>query len=163
MGKKGLNWAKALPEYQKILNEEPKEVLRYKSPFEVYFARKPSSYTNRAMESKDLVSEELVTNAGRGNPACKDRKRCCRRAQDVRKAAHAATERCHQRMVKTHLKSNPPSRYGIGEKVHVRLSKKGKTSRKQQVIEAVVEERNLKKQSYKVSFRSLSSGRRERW
>ena len=46
MGKKGLNWAKALPEYQKILNEEPKEVLRYKSPFEVYFARKPSSHTN---------------------------------------------------------------------------------------------------------------------
>ena len=65
-------------------------------------------------------------------------------------------------MVKTHLKSNPPSRYRIGEEVHVRLSKKGKTSRKQQAIEAVVEERNLKKQSYKVSFRSLSSGRRER-
>ena len=27
MGKKGLNWAKALPECQRILNEEPKEVL----------------------------------------------------------------------------------------------------------------------------------------
>ena len=99
MGKKGLNWAKALPEYQKILNEEPKEVLMYKSPFEVYFARKPSSHTNRAMESEDLVSEELVTNAGRCNPTCKDRERRCRRAQDVRKAAHAATERCHRRMV----------------------------------------------------------------
>ena len=58
MGKKGLNWAKALPEYQKILNEEPKEVLKYKSPFEVYFARKPSSHTNRAMECEDLVSED---------------------------------------------------------------------------------------------------------
>ena len=33
MGKKGLNWAKALPEYQNILNEDPKEVLQYKSPF----------------------------------------------------------------------------------------------------------------------------------
>ena len=48
-------------------------------------------------------------------------------------------------MVKTHLKSNPPSRYRIGEKVHVRLSKKGKTSRKQQVIKALVEEKNKKK------------------
>ena len=75
MGKKGLNWAKALPEYQKILNEEPKEVLKYKSPFEVYFARKPSSHTNRAMES-----EELVRNAGGCNPTCKDRERRCRRA-----------------------------------------------------------------------------------
>ena len=96
------------------------------------------------MESEDLVSEELVTNAGRCNPTRKDRERRCRRAHDVRKAAHASTERCHRRMVKTLFKSNPPSRYRIGEKVHVRLSKKGKTSRKQQVIEAVVEERNLK-------------------
>ena len=73
MGKKGLNWTKALPECQRILNEEPKEVLKHKSPFEVYFARKPSSRTNRAMESENLVSEELVTNAGRCNPTCKDR------------------------------------------------------------------------------------------
>ena len=55
--------------------------------------------------------------------------------------AHDATERCHRRMVKTHLRSNPPSRYRIGEKVHVRLAKKGrnKTSRKHQVVEALVE------------------------
>ena len=46
MGKKGLNWAKALPKCQGILNEKPKEVLKYKSPFEVYFAPKPSSHTN---------------------------------------------------------------------------------------------------------------------
>ena len=72
-----------------------------------------------------------------------------------KKAAHAANERCHRRMVKTHLKSNPPSGYRVGEKVLIRLSKKGKTSRKQQVIEALVEERNLKQQSYKVSFKSL--------
>ena len=67
-------------------------------------------------------------------------------------------------MVKTHLKSNPPSKYRIGEKVHVRLAKKGmtKTSRKQQVVEALVEKRNLKRQSYKVSFISPSSGKRER-
>ena len=31
-----------------------------------------------------------------------------------RLTAHAATERCHRKMVKTHLKSNPPSRYRIG-------------------------------------------------
>ena len=73
MAKKGLNWTKPLPECQRILNEEPKDGLMYKSPFEVYFARKPSSHTNRAMESEDLVSEELVTNAGRCNPTCKDR------------------------------------------------------------------------------------------
>ena len=83
MGKIGLNWAKALPEYQRILNEEPKEVLKYKSPFEVSFARKPSYHTNRAVESEDLVSKELVTNAAICNPTIKDRERRCRRAQDV--------------------------------------------------------------------------------
>ena len=83
MGKIGLNWAKALPEYQRILNEEPKEVLKYKSPFEVCFARKPNYHTNRAVESEDLVSKELVTNAARCNPTSKDRERRCRRAQDV--------------------------------------------------------------------------------
>ena len=162
MGKKGLNWAKALPEYQRILNEDPKEVLKYKYPFEVYFVRKTSCHQNQ--ESEDLISEELVANIAKCNPTNTDRKHRLRYAKDVRKAAHAATELCHRRMVKTHLKSNPPSRYRIGEKVHVRLAKKGrtKTSRKQQEEEALVEKRNLKRQSYKVSFISPSSGRCER-
>ena len=162
MGKKGLNWAKALPEYQRILNEDPKEVLKYKSPFEVYFARKPSCHHNQ--ESEDLITEEVVANVAKCNPTDADRKRRLRYAKDVRNVAHDATERCHRRMVKTHLRSNPPSRYRIGEKVHVRLAKKGrnKTSRKHQVVEALVEKRNLRRHSYKVSFISPSSGRRER-
>ena len=46
----------------------------------------------------------------------------------------------------------------------MRLAKKGisKSSRKQQVVEGLVENRNLKQHSYKVSFISPSSGRRER-
>ena len=50
MGKKGVNWAKALPEYQNILND-PKEVLQYKSPFQIYFARKSCNNQNRSLES----------------------------------------------------------------------------------------------------------------
>ena len=112
----------------------------------MYFARKPSYHTNIALESEDLVSEELVANTAKCDPTSTDRERRFRNVKDVRKAAHAATERCHQRMVKTHLKSNPPSRYRIDEKVHVRLIKKGiaKTSRKHQVIEAVVEKEILR-------------------
>ena len=40
MGSKGVNWVQRLPNYQGILNEDPKEVLAYKTSFEVYFARK---------------------------------------------------------------------------------------------------------------------------
>ena len=81
--RKAAHWAKALPEYQRILNEEPKDVLKCKSPFEVYFARKPSYHTSQAVESEDLVSKESVTNAAICNPTIKDRERRCRRAQDV--------------------------------------------------------------------------------
>ena len=67
MGRKGLNWVKALPEYQNILNEDPKEVLQYKSPFEIYFARKPCNDQNRNLQS-DLISDELAATIANCKP-----------------------------------------------------------------------------------------------
>ena len=61
MDSKGVNWVQKLPNYQCILNEDPKEVSAYKTPFEVYFARKCHSY-NTAM-----TDEEVVENAGKCN------------------------------------------------------------------------------------------------
>ena len=63
MDSKGVNWVQKLPNYQRILNEAPKEVSAYKTPFEVYFARKCHSY-NTAM-----TDEEVVENAGKCNPS----------------------------------------------------------------------------------------------
>ena len=40
LGKKGVNWASNLASYNRILNEESKEELGCKSPFEVYCGRK---------------------------------------------------------------------------------------------------------------------------
>ena len=42
MGKAGVNWIKLLPEFAKSLNENPKEELSWKSPFEIYYGRKPN-------------------------------------------------------------------------------------------------------------------------
>ena len=39
-GEDSVNWAKQLPLYHRILNNDPKEVMAYKTPFEIYFARK---------------------------------------------------------------------------------------------------------------------------
>jgi len=36
---KGINWAKNLPSYRRILNEEKKEELGWLSLFEVYYER----------------------------------------------------------------------------------------------------------------------------
>ena len=61
MSKKGVNWMKELPIYQRVLNEEPKEVLKYKSAFQVYYARKPAS------SKTDVMNDDLLTNAGKGH------------------------------------------------------------------------------------------------
>ena len=98
MGKKSLNWAGALPEYQNILNEDSKEVLQYKSPFEISFARKPCNNQNRKLES-GLISDELAAAISNCMPTDVDSNSRFRYAKDVREVAYAATKRCHRRMV----------------------------------------------------------------
>ena len=44
IGQDGVNWAKQLPLYQRILNNDPKEVIAYKTTFEIYFARKCNAF-----------------------------------------------------------------------------------------------------------------------
>ena len=120
MGSKGVNWVQRLPNYERILNEDPKEVLAYKTPFEVYFARKCNSY-NTAM-----TDEEVVENAGKCNPSEGDRRRRSKHASLTRKKAAKASEKCSERMVRGHLRSHPPSKYNVGEKVYIRLPKEKK-------------------------------------
>ena len=158
MSKKGVNWMKELPIYQRVLNEEPKEVLKYKSAFQVYYARKPVS------SKTDVMNDELLTNAGKGHSEA-DRRRHSKNASTIRKDARAATERCNRRIVNAQLKCNPASKYRIGEKVYIRLPKKGGSKGGQKrchVIEALTEKRNLKRHSYKVSFVSPLNGKMEK-
>jgi len=42
MGKAGVNWIKSLPHYARSLNQDPKEELFWKTPFEIYYGRKPN-------------------------------------------------------------------------------------------------------------------------
>ena len=67
-------------------------------------------------------------------------------------------------MIKSHSKSNPPSRYGIGEKVYDRLQRKEgikAAQKRQHVVEAVIKKRHLKKHSYKLTFVFPLTGRKE--
>lgn len=140
MGSKGVNWVQRLPNYKHILNEDPKEVLAYKTPFEVYFARKCNSY-NTAM-----TDEEMVENAGKCNPSEGDRRRHSKHASLTRKKAAKASEKCGGRMVRGHLLSHPTSKY-VGEKVYIRLPRKGgiKSAQKRHcVTEAVIIRRNTR-------------------
>ena len=161
ISKKGVNWVKQLPIYQSILNEDPKEVLKYKTAFQVYYARKTVSRVHKT----GSMSEEVLARAGKCHPTEADRNRRSKYASALRQNARAATERCNRRMINTQLKCNPPSKYRIGEKVYIRLPRKGgikAAQKRRHVIEALVEKRNPKRHAYKVSFVSPFNGKMEK-
>ena len=51
LGKKGVSWASNLASYSRILNEESKEELGWKSPFDVYFGRKSNILVKASLEN----------------------------------------------------------------------------------------------------------------
>ena len=79
MGQDGVNWAKQLPLYQRILNNDPKEVIAYKTPFEIYFARKCNAFRESRLQ------DEILPSAGRVRPTNNDRNRRSRRSLKLRK------------------------------------------------------------------------------
>ena len=154
MGQDGVNWAKQLPLYQRILNNDPKEVIAYKTPFEIYFARKCNAFRESRLQ------DEILPSAGRVRPTKNDRNRRSRQALKLRKQAKKATCRFDKRMQRTQLCFNPPSVYSIGEKAYIRL--RGKPSNKRHVMEGRIEKRKIKLHTYKISYASTLSGKEER-
>ena len=151
IGQDGVKRAKQLPLYQRILNNDPKEVIAYKTPFEIYFAR--SCNTFRESRSQD----EILPSAGRAPPTKNDRYRRSRQALKLRNWAKKATSRCDKRMQRTQLRLNPPSVYSSGEKcIYVR------EGNQRHVTEGRIEKRKIKLHTYKVSYASPLSGKEER-
>ena len=52
------NWAKNTPEYMKCLNNEKREAVGLKNPFEIYFSRKPNELIRKPLNK---VSEKERT------------------------------------------------------------------------------------------------------
>jgi len=63
MGKADVNWIKSLPDYARSLNQDPKEELSWKSPFEIYYGRKPNvaGTGNPNVEEWDMASNKYST------------------------------------------------------------------------------------------------------
>ena len=78
IGQYGVKRAKQLPLYQRILNNDPKEVIAYKIPFEIYFARSFNAFR----ESRSQV--EILPSAGSARPTKNDRYRRSRQALKLR-------------------------------------------------------------------------------
>ena len=161
MKKAGVNWPEGLPHYAQALNQDPKEELSWKSPFEIYFGRKPSVATeahSSCAKEWDVQAEKYEDMV---RPRPRDYKRHSKRVKAKRTQALSASEKCASRMVEREAKKRPPSVYQVGETVLIRYPGTGsKLVKKRYVLEAQVLKRNLEKDLYKVSFSSPISGKK---
>ena len=116
---KGVNWVRELPLYEAILNEDPKEELGWKSPFEIYYVRKSNRVVCPLLDNSLPVPTETITAADDVNdsPQPDDLNQLKKRREQFRDAARKANERCMNRMINRDLSRNPPSIYNIHDRV----------------------------------------------
>ena len=116
--KVGVNWVKSLPEYMKCINNEKREELGWKSPFEIYFERKsnelqlkqwlkPHIFTMRLIK----VHVRMITQGEKKNIK-------------TRQLAQEKNAKRDERMMKAHARKNNYVMYQEGDKVFVRTGKK---------------------------------------
>lgn len=139
----GINWAKQLPEYQRILNNTPKECLAWSTPYEVYYGRDP-------------YNDRLPLNHKQ-------------QANKLRDAAKAATIKCNTRTDKAYERSCKTPIYNIGDEILLRYKKKGLLNRRIWVVDGVIQQRSLNTNMYKIkyctpdSIRMRSERSEEKW
>ena len=163
MGKAGVNWIQSLPDFARSLNLDPKEELSWKSPFEIYYGRKPNvvSTGNPHVEEWDMTSKKYHSMI---HPRSKDYSEHETNLRAIRNLASSATRKCAQRMVAHGERKNPPSVYEVGETVLIRYPSTKKSVSKRHVLKANIVDRKVPKHQYKVKFVSLTTGKLiEKW
>lgn len=154
MSKVGVNWVSQLRAYQKILNEEPMDVLGSQSPFEVFYGRETNAVTQR-FPGGFCCKEGSSSKSASVLPNDNDFTKQCDQTTKIRAKAKAADKVWDERYIQRRLKNNPPSKYSVGETVLIRFpfSKKSRTAPKRRfVIEGKIIKRNLRIAKYKISF-----------
>ena len=163
MGKAGVNWIQSLPDFARSLNLDPKEELSWKSPFEIYYGRKPNvvSTGNPHVEEWDMTSKKYLSTI---YPRSKDYSEDETNLRAIRNLASSATRKCAQRMVARGERKNPPSVYEVGETVLIRYPSTKKSVSKRHVLKADIVDRKVPKHQYKVKFVSPTTGKLiEKW
>ena len=128
--KPGVNWVRELPKYEKIMNNEPKEVLGWLSPFTVFFDRYPNN-------PKDVKSKN-------GNKLQNSK---------IREKAYLASKYVNRRTLSHQQRRLKLPIYELGDKVLIRAPAKiSRVCNKMTVLEGTITGRNLKKYKYKVNF-----------
>ena len=134
--KLGKNWVKALPEYQSLLNDEVKEELCGKSPFEIYFNRKSNYIQKPNADSDDDSEGDSVLIRQKIWPRISKQgiKDLEARKKVLMKSAYDASSKCSKTLINRALKRNPLPIYKLKERVMIRYpSNIGKRAPKRRV------------------------------
>ena len=152
LGKKGVNWAKHLPDYNRVLNEESKEELGWKTPFQIYYGRGSNVLVKAPLNSEQSDDWHVVSSF----PTQNDLNHHSRNIKRLRKRASVYSKRLNYRMMKWHKKLQRAASYKPKERVLVRnRAGKGASrigSRKRFVIQGTVIKKSTKSDMYKIRF-----------
>ena len=137
------------------LNQDRKEELYLKSPFKIYFGRKP----NFVAQTGDSHTEEwdvpLDKYEEMVRPRPRDYRSHFKNIKAKRTQALSATEKCAKPKGRERRQKHPPSVYNVDETVLIRYpDTASKLLKKRYVVEAQVLKRNIEKDLYKVAFPS---------
>ena len=105
LGKKEVNWAANLEDYNRILNEECKEELGWRSPFEIYYGRKSYQLVKASLKCVDS-DDNIVTTAPQ-------------KQKKVKKIRRRAKLYNKKRMVKSYKRRNKAETFKVEEDVLV--------------------------------------------
>ena len=157
LGKKGVNWEANLEDYNRILNEECKEELGWRSPFEIYCGRKSNQLVKASLDCVDSDDNIVTTAPKKWELACHLKK-----VKKIRRRAKLYSKKLNDRMVKSHKRRHKAETFKVKEHVLVRYrpQKGGKLV----VKGTVVKKRKTNPDTYKVRFRPPNSSKHiEEW
>ena len=131
LGEKGVNWASNLASYSRILNEESKEELGWKSPFQVYFGRKSNILVKASLENMADLNDCIMK-----APKRKDYRRHFKKVKKLRERAQLYSKRMNERMVRRHARLHNIPAYKRGDEVFVRYrqDRRGSITPKRRIV-----------------------------
>ena len=163
LGKKGVNWAANLEDYNRILNEECKEELGWRSPFEIYYGRKSNQLVKASLDCVDSDDNMVTTAPNKRELACHLKK-----VKKIRRRAKLYSKKLNDRMVKSHKRRHKAETFKVKEHVLVRYKpqKESKLAPKRRFVVkgTAVKKRKTNPDTYKVRFRPPNSSKHiEEW
>ena len=152
LGKKGVNWAANLEDYNGILNEECKVELGWKCPFEMCYGRKSNQIVKPSLDCADS-DDNVVTKT----PKKRELAGHLKKVKKIRRRANLYSKKLNDRMVKSHKRRHKVETFKVKEHVLVwyRPQKGGKLPPKRRFVVkgTVVQKRKTNSDTYKVRFR----------